>query len=306
MIKEYYSNGKLLLSGEYVVLEGAKAFAMPTKFGQSMTVSESGGDHISWISYDVDGQIWMQEEVALADIISNTEIVTGSEYYKTLVQVLRAAHSQNPDVCGSGKGYEVICKLTFPRLWGLGTSSTWINNVAQWFTINPYQLLQDSFGGSGYDIACAQYNKGVFYTLTDKYNPTVEVVDFNPSFADDIYFVYLNQKKSSKEAIANFKSKKSLISEQVLRISVISEEMSSCSELSDFRLLMDDHEQVMSDVLGVPTVKQDLFSDFEGSVKSLGGWGGDFVMVATTVDPSDYFISRGYEIVIRFKDMMLF
>ena len=305
MIKEYYSNGKLLLSGEYVVLDGAKAFAMPTKFGQSMIVSEREDDRISWISYDVDGKVWMHEEVALGDIISNNAIPEGSEYYKTLVQVLRAAHSQNPDICKSGQGYEVICKLTFPRLWGLGTSSTWINNVAQWFAINPYQLLQDSFGGSGYDIACAQYDKGVFYTLTDKYNPKVELVDFNPSFANDVYFVYLNQKKNSKEAIANFKSKKSLINEQVMRISVISQEMSECTSLVDFMSLMNEHEQIMSDVLRVSTVKQELFNDFEGSIKSLGGWGGDFVMVATTIDPRDYFISRGYEVVTRFKDMML-
>ena len=30
----FYSNGKLLITGEYVVLDGAKALALPTKFGQ--------------------------------------------------------------------------------------------------------------------------------------------------------------------------------------------------------------------------------------------------------------------------------
>ena len=32
MIKNYYSNGKLLLSGEYAILDGAEGWAIPTKF----------------------------------------------------------------------------------------------------------------------------------------------------------------------------------------------------------------------------------------------------------------------------------
>ncbi|KUF38691.1 GHMP kinase [Myroides marinus] len=306
MIQEYYSNGKLLISGEYVVLEGAKAFALPTQYGQSLTVKENNSNIISWTSYDVDGQVWMKEEVAISDIYGTESIPDGSNYYQTLVEVLRAAHKQNPAICVEGKGYEVVSKLTFPRLWGLGTSSTWINNVAQWFDINPYQLLQESFGGSGYDIACACYNTGVFYTLTDLYNPKVKLIDFKPPFADNIYFVYLNQKKSSKEAIANFRAQKSLISEQVKRISEISVEMSMCTELIDFMNLMDEHEFVMSQILKVPTVKENLFNDFNGSIKSLGGWGGDFVMVATTDNPKEYFKSKGYEIMIKYTDMIIF
>jgi len=35
-----YSNGKLLLTGEYLVLEGATALAVPTKFGQDLKVEK--------------------------------------------------------------------------------------------------------------------------------------------------------------------------------------------------------------------------------------------------------------------------
>jgi len=38
MSNEYYSRGKLLITGEYFVLEGATAFAVPLRFGQSMAV----------------------------------------------------------------------------------------------------------------------------------------------------------------------------------------------------------------------------------------------------------------------------
>ena len=40
MKKEFYSNGKLLITGEYLVLDGAKAFALPTKFGQNLIVEK--------------------------------------------------------------------------------------------------------------------------------------------------------------------------------------------------------------------------------------------------------------------------
>jgi hypothetical protein len=36
MKKKFYSNGKLLITGEYLVLDGAKAFALPTKKGQNL------------------------------------------------------------------------------------------------------------------------------------------------------------------------------------------------------------------------------------------------------------------------------
>jgi len=34
----FYSNGKLLITGEYLVLDGAKALALPTKYGQGQIV----------------------------------------------------------------------------------------------------------------------------------------------------------------------------------------------------------------------------------------------------------------------------
>src|SRR3989339_1850288 len=36
---EYYSQGKLLITGEYFVLEGSLAFAVPLKLGQNMLVT---------------------------------------------------------------------------------------------------------------------------------------------------------------------------------------------------------------------------------------------------------------------------
>ena len=48
----YRANGKLLLTGEYLVLKGALALALPTKLGQTMTVRhyEERSDEVIYLS----------------------------------------------------------------------------------------------------------------------------------------------------------------------------------------------------------------------------------------------------------------
>ena len=69
MKKEYYSNGKLLITGEYLVLDGAKAFALPTKFGQNLIVEKGNNEAINWKSYDADGSIWFEEIILFSEKI---------------------------------------------------------------------------------------------------------------------------------------------------------------------------------------------------------------------------------------------
>lgn len=304
MSQVFYSNGKLLVSGEYVVLDGALAFALPTQYGQSMEVVPCEDPAITWVSYDQDGSIWMNEKVTLETLLSN-QSVEGSPYLQTLVEVLRAAHRQNKSILTSATGYNVVCKLTFPRLWGLGTSSTWINNVAQWFKINAYELLANSFGGSGYDIACAKSSEAVCYRRTDVYFPTVEDVVFNPNFTSNLYFVYLNKKMNSKEGIANYKEKRGFVTNEIECISTLSRLMATCSSLPAFKELIKEHESIIGSILGERPIKESLFSDFEGEIKSLGAWGGDFVLVACDQNPSTYFTKKGYHVVIAYKEMIL-
>ena len=48
-----------------------------------------------------------------------------------------------------------------------------------------------------------------------------------------------------------------------------------------------------------------MFPDFDGVIKSLGAWGGDFVMVISNENPTDYFMEKGYETVIPYEEMIL-
>ena len=299
---KFYSNGKLFILGEYYVLEGAKVFALPTKFGQSLDVFPISTTVLSWKSYDADGSVWYNDEIAVNDIISNNQF-SSDKVRNTLIDILHQAHIMNPTVLNAN-GFLVETKLTFPRNWGLGTSSTLINNIAQWFQIDAFELLQRSFGGSGFDIACAQNNVPVTYQVKNN-QPIIDQVAFNPTFKDQIYFVYLNQKRDSKEAIANFRKKQKNLTDEVSEVSKMTEELLKIQDLETFISFFKRYEQNLSAILETPTIQEQLFPDFDGLVKSLGGWGGDFVMVASKENPINYFKDKGFEIIIKYQDMIL-
>ncbi|WP_343487990.1 GYDIA family GHMP kinase [Allomuricauda sp. d1] len=301
-MSHFYSNGKLLLSGEYLVLDGARALAVPTKFGQSLEVSTTDTGFIAWQSLDRQGQAWFTATYGLRGF---EEIDTSNpEISKTLTDILVAAKALNPNFLKSSKGCSVKAKLSFPRNWGLGSSSTLINNIAQWAQVNAHQLLWNTMGGSGYDISCAQHDHPILYHLENG-SPKVERVDFNPSFKNQLYFIHLNQKQDSRAAIANYRGqdfdKRSLVSS----LSQISRQMLNTKNLKAFENTMEAHETILSKVLKIEPVQQRLFSDYFGQLKSLGGWGGDFVLATGNEKTPGYFKSKGFEIVLPFSEMVL-
>ena len=302
MQKEFYSNGKLLLSGEYAILDGALGLAVPTKYGQSLKVVDSSSGTLKWSSFDENTEIWFQAEFDLENfkIMASTDEKTA----QTLVKLLSEAQSQNPDFLSESKGVDVETHLTFPRSWGLGTSSTLINNISQWAKVDAYQLLWNAFGGSGYDIACAQHNSPITYQLQNG-QPKVNEVAFDPSFKESLYFVHLNQKQSSKEAIAAYRKQHFDKDRLIKNISVLTQKMIRADSLTEFESLMEEHEALLSEVLGVPTVKSQLFPDFSGAIKSLGAWGGDFVLATGNEQTLSYFSNKGFHTVIPFSKMML-
>ena len=302
--KIFYSNGKLLLTAEYLVLDGAKALALPTKFGQNLIVEENNNPEITWKSYDSDGSIWFEEILSFLEITNQTESEEES-VKKTLLKILHEGYLLKSDFLNQSKGYKITTELTFPKKWGLGTSSTLINNIAQWLEIDAFELLKNSFGGSGYDIACAQNNTPISYQLKQG-KPKVNMVNFKPSFTDNIYFVYLNKKQSSKTAIANYMKNKATDTEKnISKIDKLTQEIIQAKNSSEMAVAIAKHEAILGAILETATVKENLFSDFMGEIKSLGAWGGDFVMVVSEMNPITYFTSKGYKTVIPYKEMIL-
>lgn len=300
--ERFYSNGKLLLTGEYLVLDGAEALAIPTQFGQDLVVKENNTNRIEWTSYDDDGDVWYSDSFTVDEVLSNS--THENPVTQTLLGILRQGHTQNPEVLADGFGFEVSSHLTFPRKWGLGTSSTLINNVAQWFEIDAFELLQKSFGGSGYDIACAQTDAPIFYVLRAQ-RALFNAVDFNPDFKQNLFFVYLNQKQNSREAIQSYRERTISIAD-IQQVTSYTRKLYEALTIDEFQEILYQHEAFLSEILNVQPIKEQLFADFEGAVKSLGAWGGDFVLVASSDKNAPlYFRSKGYDTILSYDEMIL-
>ena len=305
----FYSHGKLLITAEYSVLDGAQALCLPTKKGQFLDTEENNLGLINWISKDENGQIWFQDQFkkdsfGIKSTSQHQISEENSAISKRCIQIIGAAE----ELSGQNlfeKGYDIETKLEFRRDWGLGTSSTLINNISQWLSIDPYVLLNKTFKGSGYDIACAKANNPITYERKKDDQISLKA-HFNPEFLDHIYFVYLNQKQNSREGIAHYRAQAVEHREILIeKISNITQQMIKCDNLAEFDLLINIHENLISKALNLPKVKTKLFPDFDGSIKSLGAWGGDFVMVTSKNDPRDYFNKKGFKVVIPYNEMIL-
>lgn len=307
MKKSFYSHGKLLLTAEYLVLDGVRALAIPTKKGQWLYVEENDTNQITWKSFDNKGNCWFETDLTLENntfrqIQDNNEDLTIT---KTLIEILTASKELKPNFLSLKKGYLVETRLEFDRQWGLGSSSTLINNIAQWAKTDPFILLEKSFGGSGYDIACAQYDCPILYQRNNG-KPIITVSNFNPPFQDKLFFIYLNQKQDSKESIKHYQSLslKDFDKAEVI-VNEITSKMPNCPTLDEFNILLDLHEEIISKIIKTPTVKSALFPDYPNSIKSLGGWGGDFILVTGSFSEMDYFRNKGYNTIIPYSEMVL-
>lgn len=304
MEQHFYANGKLMLTGEYLVLDGANTLAFPTKKGQHLTVSPGTGKEIHWRSFEEDGTIWFEDKFSFDEIANPDYVEKADSVRHRLLEILHEAYLKNPDFLDAS-GFAVETKLTFNRHWGLGTSSTLISTIADWLKIDAFELLWDSFGGSGYDVACGQHNSPLLYHIADQ-KPVVREVTFKPEFRKHLYFVYLNKKQSSKAAIASYyKNRVDLSGSVISRINTITDAVLSAPDLKTFAYQLEKHESLMSGLLEMHTVKEALFPDFNGVVKSLGSWGGDFVLAVSKEDPTAYFHGKGYDTVVPFEEMVL-
>lgn len=302
----FYSSGKLLISAEYLVLNGAKALAIPTKFGQIMEVeTRAGSGNIYWTARNADGAIWLNVSFILQDshfIIVNVGSLEVSQEVLVLKKILENALILNPEFLSDNYDYEIETKLEFPLKWGLGSSSTLIANVAKWAKVNHFDLFFSSLSGSAYDVAVAIEQNPIIYKLCNN-KPEIEIVDYAPKFADEIFFVYLNNKQKSDIQTSNYLKTKAWSNAIIDEINAITYQILNCENLQEFEILIQKHEEIISKLLQTETVKHNLFSDYQGVIKSLGAWGGDFIL-ATRKQAIDYFPSKGYKTIYSWDEMI--
>ena len=301
-MRKYYSNGKLLLSAEYLILDGAMGLALPTSYGQSMEVSKNSSGVLTWESFNEHNESWFKGVFNLNDF-SIEQHAGDKNVAITLQRILQKVKSFNPEFLQLNEGIMVKTNLDFPNFWGLGTSSTLINNIAQWANVDAYQLLFESFGGSGYDIACAQSNSAILYKLKNGV-PESKAVTFNPPFKEQLYFVHLNRKQVSKDSIEGYKKAMTSSMATIEMITNITEKMLNCLSLNEFNLLLAEHESILAKVLHKATVQQSLFDDFSGQTKSLGAWGGDFILATGNEQTPAYFKQKGFKTIVPYSRMI--
>ncbi|MBI9033606.1 MAG: hypothetical protein JEZ03_03945 [Bacteroidales bacterium] len=299
----FHSKGKFLLSGEYFVLKGAKALAIPLRLGQSLVISQSKDEEfIKWSTYvKRDKWFWVNFNNAL-------EIKESSDVNKalSLQAILRAAKKINPSFLSKDENLDVKSYIDFDINWGLGSSSSLISNIAYWAKVDPFTLHFAVSNGSGYDIACARSNFPLMYQQQHQKAEFREIL-FNPDFKSHLSFVYTGRKQDSKNSVIHFNKNAKIEDKTIATISNISEEMIQCRSLDTFMTLMGEHEQIVAETLGEATVKQKSFPDFNGEIKSMGAWGGDFLLVASRdsfEQTQAYFKKKGLEVVIRFRDIV--
>ena len=298
-MKSFYSNGKVLLTGEYSVLNGSLAIGLPTKMGQDMLVENILNEKISWLSFNMNSEKWFE---CLFDLKSLNIIGTSDKNISLrLKKILESSRDLNSKFLKTGK--KIITNLDFDYRWGLGTSSTLINNISKWAEINPYELLKKTFGGSGYDLACAEANSPILFSLNSGKEKVIPV-NFNPILKKNLFFIYQNKKQNTKKSLEEYQNQNLFDKSTINRISKISQDLMSASNINEFRKLIDYHENIMSSVLKIDSINK-KFSDYEGSIKSLGAWGGDFFLAVGPEDSLDYFKKRNYKIGYKYADFIL-
>tara|TARA_Y100000991_G_scaffold139653_1_gene105195 strand:- start:21605 stop:22513 length:909 start_codon:yes stop_codon:yes gene_type:complete len=297
----YKSNGKILLSSEYLVLDGAKSIALPAKKTQDMLVTKSSNNYITWESYDHNEKLWFAEKI-ISKGNELTYLGKKNIISDNLLSVFK--HIQKNKDISYFMGNKFITKLNFNRNWGLGTSSTFINNLAKWAEINPYELLFSTFEGSGYDIACCDRNCPVIFSKKNKLI-SINEIKLGPVFENNIFLIYLGVKQNTQNSINSYYKRSFNKLKSIHEINSITEKIINCKNLYDLENLIELHESIISNILSVKPIQESKFKDYQkGKIKSLGSWGGDFILATTKDNDISYFKNKGFKSIYSLSELV--
>ena len=297
----FKSNGKILLCSEYLVLEGAKAIALPSKLTQDLQVTKCQNEIIEWQSFDENNDLWFEEKF----YFSGSDLKYDGEKNKTSEKILLLFKyllktKDIKDILGN----KFLTKLNFKREWGLGTSSTLVNNLAKWAKIAPYKLLLSAFNGSGYDIACCDVKNPILFQKKQN-SISIENIIFNPPFIENLYLVYLEKKQNTQTSIINYLNIKSDRKHLIEKANFIAEEIIKCKDLNQFEELIVEHENIIASATSQEPIHRSFFSAYrQGKIKSLGAWGGDFILVTSKNNDLSFFKNKGYNTILKLSDLV--
>ena len=302
---QYYSNGKLLISGEYAVTDGALALALPVKYGQSLEIDANcNSDILRWEAY-VKDKLWFFVDYNIDNLsIIKTNITSAAE---KLIHILKAIIEADPEFKQKLKS-KIVTHTNFNNDWGLGTSSTLLSNIAYWAKTNPYNLLNIISKGSGYDIAAARETKPFLYRVDDNKKHSIETVNFADNLKENLFFIYLGNKQNSESSLIEYKKRNKITNKIIDEISEISKYLAFSDDIDTFNKALFNHEEIISNLIGTKPIQQEFFSDFDGQTKSLGAWGGDVILASSKNEQdyiTDYFNNKNLDTIFNYNDLII-
>lgn len=342
MVRDYHARGKLLLTGEYVVMHGALALACPTRRGQSMYMAPHRPACIHWKAFTPRGDVWLAVEWNCLGMIKEITKEAGNQFLEPeglmpskllvlqnkgagteaavsrleswITHAMLLSHQTNPEYFHDqidrvkAEGISVETYLEFEREWGLGSSSSLISLLAQWWGCRPMELHAATQGGSGYDQACATASGPIHYQLlAPALRPHAQPIAFQPDFHEHLLFVYTGKKQSTDHSIRQFGQRSTAAETCLQEISECTHQLTFATDLKTFMEIMHRHERIMSGLLGEEPIQSARFSGFPGQTKSLGAWGGDFILAATS-EPEHakvFLTNNGFSVIFAFHELLL-
>lgn len=281
-----------MLFGEYIVLCGSKSLAIPLKFEQTLKVEEDV--NTKWESY-CNGEQWFEMKLG-----EDFEVLsaTNENITSRLVKIFRTIGSNNSDISFKNK---FSTEANFDLDWGIGSSSTLISLLSQWSQVDWRLLLEKSFGGSGYDVACATSQGPLLFSMSG----CSEQVNLAKNITDHILFVYSGKKQSSEIEVSNFDKEK--IGEHTIeRMDEIIRSAIQSETIEQFEQSINESEEMLSLILGKSKISDEQFMDYPYSTKSLGAWGGDFILATyrNEVEARQYFSNKGLKTHFTYNEII--
>lgn len=293
---DFHANGKLMLFGEYLVLKGSKCLAIPLKYNQIAEITKSNTTFHNWVSLE-SGKEWFS-----ARFNGNFDIQQSSDPQKAeVIQcILQTIFHENQSLFGEKLSFKI--HSNFPREWGLGSSSSLISLLSQWSQVDPYELLEKSFGGSGYDIASAIASKPILYEIKGR---KVQEMELDESITSKLLFVYTGKKQSSKKEIKRFQNFE-IPNIAIDEMNGIISQLMNSKNIEDFENCMRKSETLIGSIIQAEKIKNKIFPDYGFSIKSLGAWGGDFFMASFRDEKQarQYFQNKGFPIQFTYSELI--
>ena len=299
-MQTFFAPGKILLAGEYAVLLGLEAHAVPVKQGQWMeffayNTPENQAPTVHFKALDEHGESWIENTYDLDSEVWRDTPAPELDAFDKVLQFVSA------DFWESQTSYRIETRLEFGRETGLGSSSTFIALMAQCFRLDPQKLQEHIFAGSGYDVAVACLGKPLSFWRNEK-GAHYRQWSLPATLTEDWSVVFLGHKVNSRHSAAEIiENLKEVLAEpfykqqfeRVLRIVRDAETTASVeAALEMYQLLL--AQLVNMDTpykqFGLKPVKQ-------GLCKWLGAWGGDMLLVNNTFLEQENPFFESYHIV---------